>query len=283
MSKRLLNELILDWLKFKDNYLFISKEFERDARSSHVFFNSSDFASKKNFFYDYYLFNGKDFTYFKSHYKKRRKEFFELFDQLEYVQKMNILKNFDTNFSYNDLGKVLLFIAEKSGSMKKLDFFKMLINNNFTNDDEYENSLYALYEQYQKDILKYSFLENNNEVIFDKMRNELFTHCKELVNNLKFYIDNIPDEIGIFFPVKKIIDIFDTKEYLFEINCYKYKKRNFSNFISSSDKYHGTRYSSEVAYFDPIILLNHYSQEFSNLYESLKCKEDINSTFAHRF
>lgn len=65
MSKRLLNKYILEWLKFKDNYLFISTDFERDVSSSHVFFNSSDFDSKKNFLYDYYLFNGKDFQYFK--------------------------------------------------------------------------------------------------------------------------------------------------------------------------------------------------------------------------
>ena len=275
MAEKSLDELIHDWLKFKDNYLFISKEFERDARTSNIFFSSSDFVSKKNFFYDYYLFDGKYFKYFKPHYKKRKKELSELFDQLEYVQKINILKNFDTNFSYNDLRKVLLFITEKSNSMKKLEFFRMLKNNNFTNNDEYKNSLYATYQKYQKDIFKYSFLENSDGVVFDTMRNELFTYCEELVNNLKFYIDNIPDEIGIFFPVKKIIDIFDTQEYLFEINCYKYKKRNFSNFTCSSDEYHGTRYSSEVAYFDPIILLNHYSQEFLYLYESLKCKEDI--------
>ncbi|NCD01319.1 hypothetical protein EOL94_04475 [bacterium] len=275
MSKRLLNKYILEWLKFKDNYLFISTDFERDVSSSHVFFNSSDFDSKKNFLYDYYLFNGKDFQYFKPSYHKRKKELFELFNQLEYVKVINMLKNLEKNFSCDDFRRVLLFIAEKSDSMKKFEFFRILKNSNFTQDDQYENSLYAMYKKYQKNIFEYFFRENNDRDIFDKEKNEFLNSCKELVNNLEFHIDNISNEIGIFFPVKKITNIFDTKEYLFEINNYKYKKRNFSNFTISSDKYHGTSYRNEVAYFDPIILLNKFGQEFLNLCESLKCEENI--------
>lgn len=210
----------------------------------------------------------------------------------EYIYDVAIMYYIATNYTTEDTIKnkasILVLLKELSLKYAKpnkfIDKNSKITYKNFFNDFNKDNIFDNI-----KDI-KNLMLSNN----FPLEEFELFeiNHIYKMRNKIKKI-----NEVGIFYPVKINHNIFDNKFYLLEINHIRFKRINNKNFfklvkdfytkyLQNIDEFPLDRYfisasngyRKNIAYFDPFLFLEHYSDKFTILFNYIDSKKyDVNA------
>jgi len=291
---------ILNWLDGKLNYAnYIT---ERDTfesynkRFANLLFNTRLSVADLHATDCYIITNNYDKVIFKLEKPKARSKAFKEFNvkRNEYIYDKIKLKEIATNFTNNDNVRnraiILEFLAELKHANKS--------NNTFiSNSDEYsyKNIFFDIKPNEVLDFIKYvkdSFVNNEADLAsFNKYVDKI----KKLNRDLR--------EIGIFYPFKLDNDILSKKYYPYEINHIRFQKNNES-FINRVHEYYeengvnsdtskpiftlkkyftyaGFTFHSSVAYFNPIVNLTKYEDEYIELKKHIEAKNLDFSNFIY--
>lgn len=300
-----INDVVVKWLKNKKNYVFFesnqkesfllrykrifsvlaaSRVCEKDLASSKLYF-----ILKKNNQLEYKL------------YKPQRKQNFQAFNKKAYEYLLGLSVIFDIkNYSFDKgKGENNLFIYESIRAYNR----------------EFSNGI----TKFQKDFIFNKLFESDNVdpkeniVAIEKLiyENDFdYIDIKLMFEKNLHQFDNLT-EAGVFFPVKNVVNIFDTNNYAFEINKYKFKRRNvnyekqiteyYSNLkeiyikfgesmknVNNQDlmksylECHATNFDKDIAYYNPFCLcefIQKNQEEYEDLCQTLKyTNKDIYKT-----
>lgn len=284
-----MNEAILHWLKSKTNYVYYdfkndnfsdfltreikirksSKISDKDLKASKCYL----IESRENGLIDTTLFYPDNHKYSYTNYNSI------IFSHVANIVRLNIVVNkLNENTNKNTQLKYLLeiiYLVKHEKEYKFKNKFKIDLNSMFEN-----------------------ISISNLEEINNKLSQENIDFSKENIDIIKNEISKYRNyfkkkEIGIFHPFLTDKNPLEKNHYLFEIDIFKFSKRNtdykmiFENyydsfcFTSNTFKmkeyfsYSGLKFDPYFAYFDPI---EHY-EKFKGFYRQKEIKENYNTIF----
>lgn len=282
------NNLAIEWLKTKKNYLFIREDknyYVYNKEMSELLFASRIHVSNLSASKCYLI--SDDVILKKPHYRN------------DYVS---------FNYSIN----YLLYINSKMNTN---------LNNTEIKDTPQQcaiilDILTELKEYYEEKTKKYeSFFE---EVFFDINKKNINSIIADVENNLKTrnfdfeefkvtYLDKlssslkIKEEIGIFYPVEIFHDIFEKKHHFLEINEIKFKRKD-ENLKKYVDKFYekyeinndvsknifslneyfvhpGITFKVDFAYLDPFLFIKKFKNELNYIINFISKKKHNKEVF----
>jgi hypothetical protein len=288
--KKELEELVVLWLQNKINFLQVDKKlpfWEFINKYASLLIESRVYHGDLEAAPFYIRFENKQKIIYN--FPKNHRHTFKNFNYpvIGLIYDMLKIKDDVDNFNKSSTNEKINMLLMQQFEMKNTT----LQNNNFANFSKYESV-----------FLKYSD-------IVEKLDNKLYKdfisypidkeyNFKEYESTLFNYISNNSREFKnmyMFFPCKLDQDILSDKNYLFEINNYKFQRANIGlktqidrfyelyGFNSKASAeifplenyflYSGMVYKDEFAYFDPFKMLKVHSEDFMYVINHIKEKK----------
>lgn len=288
-----MKQIILDWLKTKDNYFYYEKQKDTydifSKRFSYLLLSSKvhvdNLASSNSYIIEKRTGIINYIKEFPNHHKYLFKNFNVLRNKYVYdIVKMNeaskILTDKDT---VQNRAIIIQLLNELQYSYSRENtFFKK------NNKDTYKHIFFDTNKDSVSNFIKdaYGSLKNNS-FPFREFQSNYVDKIKEETNNL--------EEIGIFYPFVFDHDIFENKYFLLEINHLRFRRKNhafyqnvknfYENYGLNSDKskelltledyffYPGCTYIKTFAYLDPFFCYENYYNQFETFKNYLTLKK----------